>query len=152
MSASECVACPAGTYKPYFKDFDASNTYGYGYGWSCTLCPKGKYRGQNDPQLYAWTDCYDCPAGYYAPSEGSLQCTACLPGSYSSQPGSQSCSSCPSGSYNPLYAATSCVACPLGTYMQALGAVADQCSSCPAGKYADAFGSTVCKVCNTMLL
>jgi len=87
----------------------------------CHPCPLGFYRGAGDDR------CKQCPAGTFAPTEGSAECTPCNAGTYASGLQSTACLACaigfycPQGSVNP-------VSCPDGFVSIELGAKAStQC-------------------------
>ena len=74
----------------------------------------------------------DCPAGKYAPNEGSVGCETCNRGTFSYY-GSSTCTLCPEGKFANAMGSGSCTLCPSGSYNDSTGHVA--CTFCPAGSH-----------------
>ena len=102
---------------------------------------------------------YECPQGYYQPTDTSgSSCTACQAG-YSTRLGSNSnaaatdCVACQAGQISGNsgtavagYTPITCLGCPPGTNNTATGQ--STCSSCPKGTYSEG-GSATCNACPT---
>ena len=104
-----------------------------------TPCPPGKYSVATD--LFASSDCADCPAGRYcekpATTDGNLKCYegfVCTKGSDSSMPSATDSANgkCTLGNYCGL-GSSSPTQCPAGTFQNSHGGKA--CEDCPPGLY-----------------
>ena len=84
-------------------------------GETCTRCPEGEYRGEND---LPGDRCYACAAGLFAAGNGSKLCTECSKGQYQRGAGKSTCEECEPGLYQDQKGRTACEDCPLGTYCQ----------------------------------
>ncbi|KAL4524675.1 hypothetical protein Ndes2526A_g06790 [Nannochloris sp. 'desiccata'] len=123
--ASQCAACPVGTF------FNATSK-------ACDECAMGYYQNR-EGQI----TCKTCPIGTFSDAEGSSTCELCPPGKYQSVAGSQTCRTCPGGTFS-FGGKGSCSICPRGRY-SAPGSTT--CTTCAAGYYANKLISRSCTAC-----
>lgn len=77
--ASECTACPAGTFRNSFEDLDNNGYTKDAAGVSL---------------------CYQCPVGYYTPRVGMARCLPCAAGYVAKALRSTDCTACPKGKFS----------------------------------------------------
>ena len=161
--ASDCNACPVGTYLP--------PSAGYMHG-NKTWQNETLWRGHTSASVSNWT----VGLGYLG--DAGTWCVRCPAGKWTDATGSDSaddCASCPKSTYNALSGRISqsehlasqsstllaagvrlrhCAPCPNGKYTTFLGAESvEQCINCPSGKWRTAFasaadlGSAACSDC-----
>eukprot|EP00520_Triparma_pacifica_P008947 CAMPEP_0118663976 /NCGR_PEP_ID=MMETSP0785-20121206/17747_1 /TAXON_ID=91992 /ORGANISM="Bolidomonas pacifica, Strain CCMP 1866" /LENGTH=4925 /DNA_ID=CAMNT_0006557813 /DNA_START=422 /DNA_END=15195 /DNA_ORIENTATION=+ len=170
-SEQGCTVCPSGSYS-LITDSNRN---------TCNLCQAGKYLSDNGGSYARRTEhdseseCLECLAGTYSPSQGSSVCFICGEGKYQSgsgksfcepcaigkyngdaatdrnlhlSPNSPSCNDCQVGKYNPFVEQNSCQNCPAGKFTGATGSQAEsQCQVCADGSYSSA-GSSSCTLCS----
>jgi hypothetical protein len=146
-NASQCVACPPGTYAP-------ANSY------TCLPCPAGSFSLSPNTAT-----CTLCPVGAYNPFEGSRSpCLACLTSSstgwsqcppppnatvscpFGSSFNGNSCQPCGRGFYSPG-GSSACFVCPAGTFSASPNA--STCTFCPVKTYNPFVGREACLNCST---
>lgn len=143
-SASECEACPAGTYQPNLGASD------------CIPCPEGfvnsnpgaalcKPCGKSETSSASRTTCR-CLQGYefnyrrekcqickpghrYDGGRDWSHCYQCFPGTYQPDEGAKTCLECPPGMKSG-YAFTECIICPVGEAV-----IENKCGKCKPGRY-----------------
>ena len=129
--ASDCLACPAGSY-----------CAGEGLETPTDRCEAGYFCAGGASEATE----EETPAGSYTP-EGSASPIACPPGTFSSEPAQAECQQCEAGTYCSTTGLTEGQPCDAGAYCPA-GAVHP--IICPAGSYqpeASADASGACLEC-----
>ncbi|KAI7844392.1 hypothetical protein COHA_002190 [Chlorella ohadii] len=170
QGASQCDACPSGTFANTTKTQDLAAAVG------CSLCPTGTFRSgdaapENNvcrtvPPGYKATGVLDatnkigatdyvaCSAGQVSFWAGGVRtptdATACQPctnygGTIAPRTGMAACTPCKGGFY-PNTARTACDQCAVGTYRTLLSN-ANTCTQCPAGSEIGTSGRTACTKC-----
>ena len=130
QNAQSCPACEAGSYNPGGQRVT-----------SCALCSAGSYSGSGQ------SECTNCTAGTFNPSQGSSTlsaCTPCLAGTFNPSTGRASCLSCFAGGYSGS-GQSECTPCAAGSYQSSPGQSA--CTPCAAGSYQFDLGKSVCDPC-----
>lgn len=129
FEASECVACPSGTYSNL-----PSNSVDF-----CIPCPSNSLSGEGSDR------CVECMEGTFA-NLTSLECEKC-PDNWVLLTNSLSCEPCPPGTI--VSASLSfCVPCPVGFFSSSI----ETCAMCPPGTYADQPGLSECVECDKSLV
>ncbi|KAJ1489967.1 hypothetical protein T484DRAFT_1665185, partial [Baffinella frigidus] len=127
-SGEECVACDAGTFKPF--DGPAA----------CASCPANVESADGGRScgcgLGNWStssklpECAPCEAGTYKDTTDASGCTACPPNAVSAEESTaRSNCQCPAGYTGDAGAGDSCVPCEAGTYKAVSGSA--ECTACP---------------------
>ena len=125
---SYCEACVPGFLAPL-----------PGAAFCDAFCPLGTFR-----KAYGGinaSSCTPCPAGWYADTVGSAQCTTCDAGTASSLIGAtsaSSCAACPAGTAAPAGSPT-CAPCYAGSWSSARSST---CAECPLGTFSPLLGAT----------
>ena len=144
--SSQCVDCPANTYKTS-TSFDQKD---------CVPCPENSGSAPGAISTAGCISCLNpCAAGQYKPLDGSA-CTNCPAGKYSENScglgGEADCVSCPEGKYGPSEGASSadsCVECAAGKYQTRPAQTSqDACHDCPVNTYQPFAGSSQCIHCH----
>lgn len=136
-----------------FADAGASAGYGRGPAWGLTLhsdvwttqqrcrrghvgpacqaCSPGSYSDQEG--WLPFTECTECPRGYYSPESGTDQCQKCGAGKVAADMGAAECQDCAAGKVQLEKGQQECVACEAGSKQPLPGQI--HCDDCPANYY-----------------
>ncbi|KAH8055460.1 hypothetical protein JL721_10187 [Aureococcus anophagefferens] len=154
--ASECSACPVGTFKgagsgPCVEC--GAGTFGPETGQSsCLLANSGFFvttpAPQSRPRARGFSgsgasECDECERGTYQDATGQASCALADGGSFVDLAGAPEQTSCPAGSFSGS-GASECVDCEIGTFS---GEGESSCTSCPAGYSSSSAGASECSAC-----
>ena len=149
--ATQCYACPPGSYNPYIGASYCincpvgkyTNLIGSASQSECMDCAVGTYNENEGVGIYG--GCLQCRPGFYDNSMNILECQYCSPGTYSSGFGSTFCSLCVNSTYTSEYGQSICLDCPLGQFTGLYNQ--SVCELCVPGKYRNESNSSECVFC-----
>jgi hypothetical protein len=95
-----------------------------------------------------FTQCIQCPAGYYSNSTTATTCDYCKAGqSTNGASGSSRCYDCSQGSAARYNASSNCLKCIPGSYASGVGSI--RCKYCEAGTFQPQYGQIGCRPCDS---
>ena len=127
-----CRICPVNTFDKRRDNNGVPSNAG-----ALQICPAATpgmnlYSKRNSVHSGWYTACYNCPSGWFQPTQGRYECITCPSGIFSNG----ACVSCQAGQYT---SGGSCVDCAAGQYS---ASVSTSCTTCIAGRYCAGTGET----------